>query len=168
MLLEKQRMPVDPKTFLLVHVLLSLVGLFAGLVVVGGLMAGVLFRRWVGLFLVTTGLTSATGFGFPSAQLLPSHIVGALSLLVLLGAIVALYLKSLEGIWRTAFVVLGVAALYLNVFVLLAQLFAKIPAMAMLAPSPAAPVFAVAQGLVLVLFIVLGLASVKGFRNARL
>jgi hypothetical protein len=160
-------MPVDPKTFLLIHVVLSLVGMFAGLVVVGGLMAGVRFSRWLGLFLVTTVLTSATGFGFPSAQLLPSHIVGALSLLVLLGAIVALYMKNLAGGWRTAFVVLSVVALYLNVFVLLAQLFAKIPAMAMLAPSPAAPVFAVTQGLVLVLFVVLGVASVKGFRNTR-
>lgn len=158
-------MPVDPKTFLLVHVLLSLVGLFAGLVVVGGLMAGVRFSRWVSLFLVTTVLTSATGFGFPSAQVLPSHIVGALSLLVLLGAIVALYLKHLQGGWRTSFVVLSVVALYLNVFVLLAQLFVKIPAMAMLAPSPQAPVFAVTQGLVLLLFIVLGLAAVKGFRT---
>jgi hypothetical protein len=160
-------MPVDPKTFVLIHVVLSLVGMFAGLVVVGGLMAGVRFSRWVGLFLVTTVLTSATGFGFPSAQVLPSHIVGALSLLVLLGAIVALYMKSLAGGWRTAFVVLGVVALYLNVFVLLAQLFAKIPAMAMLAPSPAAPVFAATQGLVLVLFIVLGVASVRGVRSAR-
>jgi hypothetical protein len=160
-------MPVDPKTFVLIHVVLSLVGMFAGLVVVGGLMAGVRFSRWVGLFLVTTVLTSATGFGFPSAQVLPSHIVGALSLLVLLGAIVSLYMKSLAGGWRTAFVVLGVVALYLNVFVLLAQLFAKIPAMAMLAPSPAAPVFAATQGLVLVLFIVLGVASVRGVRSAR-
>lgn len=160
-------MPVDPKTFVLIHVVLSLVGMFAGLVAVGGLMAGVRFSRWVGVFLVTTVLTNVTGFGFPSAKVLPSHIVGALSLLVLLGAIAALYWKHLEGGWRTIFVVLSVLALYLNVFVLLAQLFAKIPAMAMLAPSPAAPVFGITQGLVLVLFIVLGLASVKGFRNAR-
>lgn len=160
-------MPVDPKTFLLVHVLLSLVGIFSGLVVVGGLMTGMLFRRWAGLFLVTTVLTNLTGFGFPFVQLLPSHMVGALSLLVLLGAIVALYLKHLEGAWRTAFVVLSVAALYLNVFVLLAQLFAKIPAMAMLAPSPAAPVFGATQGLVLLLFVVLGVASAQGFRNTR-
>lgn len=160
-------MPVDPKTFVLIHVVLSLVGMFAGLVAVGGLMAGVRFSRWVGVFLVTTVLTNVTGFGFPSPKVLPSHIVGALSLLVLLGAIAALYWKHLEGGWRTIFVVLSVLALYLNVFVLLAQLFAKIPAMAMLAPSPAAPVFGITQGLVLVLFIVLGLASVKGFRNAR-
>lgn len=156
-------MPVDPKTYLLVHVLLSLVGIFSGLVVVGGLIAGVRFSRWVGLFLATTLLTSLTGFGFPFVALLPSHIVGALSLVVLLGALVALYWKHLEGGWRRTFVVLSVAALYLNVFVLLAQLLQKIPALALLAPTPAAPAFAATQGLVLVLFAVLGWAAVKGY-----
>ena len=156
-------MPVDPKTYLLVHVLLSLVGIFSGLVVVGGLIAGVRFSRWVGLFLATTLLTSITGFGFPFVALLPSHIVGALSLVVLLGALVALYWKHLEGGWRRTFVVLSVVALYLNVFVLLAQLLQKIPALAILAPTPAAPAFAATQGLVLVLFAVLGWAAVKGY-----
>ncbi len=156
-------MPVDPKTYLLVHVLLSLVGIFSGLVVMGGLIAGVRFSRWVGLFLATTLLTSLTGFGFPFVALLPSHIVGALSLVVLLGALVALYWKHLEGGWRRTFVVLSVVALYLNVFVLLAQLLQKTPALALLAPTPAAPAFAVTQGLVLVLFAVLGWAAVKGY-----
>lgn len=156
-------MPVDPKTYLLVHVLLSLVGIFSGLVVVGGLIAGVRFSRWVGLFLATTLLTSLTGFGFPFVALLPSHIVGALSLVVLLGALAAVYWKHLEGGWRRAFVVLSVVALYLNVFVLLAQLLQKTPALALLAPTPAAPAFAAAQGLVLALFVVLGWAAVKGY-----
>lgn len=156
-------MPIDPKTYLLVHVLLSLVGIFSGLVVVGGLIAGVRFARWVGLFLATTLLTSLTGFGFPFVALLPSHIVGALSLVVLLGALVALYWKHLEGGWRRTFVVLSVVALYLNVFVLLAQLLQKTPALALLAPTPAAPAFAAAQGLVLVLFAVLGWAAVRGY-----
>ncbi|EWS53669.1 MULTISPECIES: hypothetical protein [unclassified Methylibium] len=156
-------MPVDPKTYLLVHVLLSLVGIFSGLVVVGGLIAGVRFSRWVGLFLATTLLTSLTGFGFPFVALLPSHIVGALSLVVLLGALAAVYWKHLEGGWRRAFVVLSVVALYLNVFVLLAQLLQKTPALALLAPTPAAPAFAAAQGLVLALFAVLGWAAVKGY-----
>jgi hypothetical protein len=157
---------VDPKTFVLVHVLLSLIGIFAGLVVVGGLMAGVRFGRWTGVFLVTTLLTSATGFGFPFVRVLPSHIVGVLSLFVLAGAVAALYWKHLEGAWRRCFVVLSVLALYLNVFVLLAQLFQKIPAMAMLAPGPDAPAFAATQGFVLVLFVVLGWAATRGFQKA--
>jgi hypothetical protein len=156
-------MPIDPKTYLLVHVLLSRAGIFSGLVVVGGLIAGVRFARWVGLFLATTLLTSLTGFGFPFVALLPSHIVGALSLVVLLGALAAVYWKHLEGGWRRTFVVLSVVALYLNVFVLLAQLLQKTPVLALLAPTPAAPAFAAAQGLVLVLFAVLGWAAVKGY-----
>lgn len=159
-------MPVDPKIYVLVHVLLSLVGIFSGLVVVGGLIAGVRFARWVGLFLWTTLLTSLTGFGFPFIALLPSHVVGALSLVVLLGAFAALYWKHLEGGWRRAFVVLSVLALYLNVFVLLAQLLQKTPALAILAPTPAAPAFAAAQGLVLALFAVLGFAAVKGYGHS--
>lgn len=158
---------IDPKIFLLVHVLLSLFGLFAGLVVVGGFMAGVHFRRWVALFLATTVLTNVTGFGFPFVTLLPSHMVGALSLLVLLGALVALYWKRLEGAWHKTFVVLSVLALYLNVFVLLAQLFQKIPAMAFLAPNPAAPTFALTQGLVLLFFIGIGWACVQGVAPRR-
>jgi hypothetical protein len=154
---------IDPKTYVLIHVLLSLVGVFSGLVVVGGLIAGVRFPRWIGLFLTTTFLTSITGFGFPFIALLPSHIVGALSLVVLLGAVAAVYARRLEGGWRRAFVVLSVLALYLNVFVLLAQLLQKIPSLAMLAPTPAAPAFAATQGFVLVLFAVLGWAAIKGF-----
>lgn len=159
-------MHIDPKTYVLVHVLLSLIGIFAGLVVVGGLIAGVRFPRWIGLFLASTLLTSVTGFGFPFVTLLPSHIVGALSLVVLFGALAAAYWKDFEGGWRKTFVVLSVLALYLNVFVLLAQLLQKIPALATLAPSPAAPAFAATQALVLVLFVVLGWAAAKGFGSA--
>jgi hypothetical protein len=158
-------MLINLPTYTLIHVVLSLVGIIAGLVVVGGLMAGVRFSRWVGLFLATTVLTNVTGFGFPFVTLLPSHIVGALSLLVLPVAIAALYWKHLAGAWRQVFVVLSVLALYLNVFVLLAQLLQKIPVLATLAPNPQAPAFAVTQVLVLVLFVGLGWAAVRGFRN---
>jgi hypothetical protein len=112
-------------------------------------------------------LINITGFGFPFVKLLRSHIVGALSLVVLPVAIAALYWKRLVGAWRQAFVVLTVLALYLNVFVLLAQLFQKIPVLATLAPDPKAPAFAIAQGLVLLLFAVLGGAAVTGFGNGR-
>jgi hypothetical protein len=153
--------------YTLVHVALSLLGIFSGLVVVGGLMAGVRFDSWTGLFLATTVLTNVTGFGFPFVTLLPSHIVGALSLLVLPIAIAALYWKRLAGPWRSVFVSLAVLALYLNVFVLLAQLFQKIPVLASLAPAPKAPAFAITQGLALVLFGVLGWAALRGFRTPR-
>jgi hypothetical protein len=150
-------------TYTLIHIVLSVIGIVSGLVVVGGLMAGVRLSGWVGLFLAATVLTNVTGFGFPFVTLLPSHVVGALSLLVLPVAIAALYWKRLEGGWRTVFVVLSVLALYLNVFVLLAQLFQKVPALATLAPNPQAPAFAATQGLVLVIFVGLGWAAVRGF-----
>lgn len=160
-------MPFDIPTFTLIHVVLSLVGMVAGLVVVGGLMAGVRLDGWIGLFLVTTVLTNLTGFGFPFRVLLPSHIVGAVSLIILPVAIAARYWKHLTGPWRRTFVVTSVLALYLNVFVLVVQLFQKIPGLILVAPTQSAPAFAVTQLLFLALFVWLGRAAVNGFRTER-
>ena len=157
----------DLLAFTLIHVVLSIIGIIAGLVVTGGLMAGVRMRGWTGVFFVTTVLANVTGFGFPFATVLPSHIVGALSLLILAASVVAWYGKRLSGGWRFIFVVTAVAALYLNVFVLFAQLFAKVPAMIAIAPTQQSPAFVVTNLLVLALFIVLGRAAVKGFRAER-
>ncbi len=135
-------MIVSLPAYTLVHVFLSLIGVFGGLVVVGGLMAGVRFDRWVMFFFVTTVLTNLTGFGFPFKGVTPAHVVGTLSLVVLPVAIAALYWKRLDGAWRKVFVVLTVLGLWLNVFVLLAQIFQKTPILAALAPDPGAPAFA--------------------------
>jgi hypothetical protein len=81
-------------------------------------------------------------------------------------AIAALYWKRLDGLWRKPFVVLTVLGLWLNVFVLLAQIFQKTPVLAALAPDPGAPAFAVTQGLVLFLFVVIGWACLKGYGGA--
>ena len=157
----------DLPTFTLIHVVLSLLGIFAGLVVAGGLKAGILFERWAALFFLATVLTSVTGFGFPFSTLLPSHFVGVISLIILPVGIAARYWKQLAGAWRPVFVITSVLALYLNVFVLLAQLFQKIPLLNIIAPTPQAPVFAVTQLLVLALFVGLGWAAVKGFQTER-
>ena len=122
--------------FALLHVIISLVGIFAGLVVVGGFMSGKLLRGWTGLFLVTTILTNVTGFFFPFAKLLPSHILGAASLVLLPVALFALYGKHLEGGWRKTFVILSVVTLYFNCFVLVVQLFSKFPLLIATAPDP--------------------------------
>lgn len=151
-------------TFTLIHVVLSMVGIFAGLVVVGGLIAGKRLDGWIGLFLVTTVLTNVTGFGFPFRTLLPSHILGGLSLLLLPIAIAARYWKHLTGAWRKVFVVTTVLALYFNVFVLLVQLFQKMPALVVLAPTQKEPPFLVTQLVVLALFVWMGRAAVRGFR----
>ena len=157
----------DLPTFTLIHVLISVVGVISGLVVLGGLMAGARLDGWTALFLATTTLTSVTGFGFPTAAVSPAQIVGGLSLVVLAACLAARYWMKLAGGWRTTYVVTAVVATYLNVFVLVVQLFAKTPALAQLAPTQQEPPFALTQALVLALFVWLGWAAVRGFRAAR-
>ena len=156
-------MLVDIKTFTLVHTLLSVVGIIAGLVVAGGLVAGKRLNGWTGLFLVTTVLTNLTGFGFPFVRFLASHGVGIISLLLSPFVIAALYWKHLAGPWRRIFVVGSVVLLYLNVFVLVVQLFQKFPLLLASAPTQKEPPFALSQLLMLALFVWLGRAAVKGF-----
>jgi len=154
-------------TFTLVHTVLSLVGIVAGLVTAGAIATGTRLDRWAAVFLITTVLTSATGFAFPFVKFLPSHAVGIVSLVVLATAIVADYVKHLAGAWRTTYAVGVVLATYLNVFVLVAQLFKRIPVLFLLAPTQSEPPFGLTQVLVIVLFVWLGVAAVKGFRAGR-
>jgi len=153
----------DITTFTLIHTLISLVGITSGLVVMGGLMAGKRLDGWVGLFLVTTALTSITGFGFPFTQLIASHYVGAISLLILPPVIYARYRKHLLGSWRGVFVVGTALTLYLNFFVLVVQLFQKVPALLVSAPTQKEPPFVITQLLVLGMFAILSLAAFKKF-----
>ena len=90
-------MVLDLSTFTLLHVVISVIGIIAGLVVLGGLMAGARLDGWTALFLVTTTLTSITGFFFPASAITPAHIVGALSLVVLAGCLAARYWMKLEA-----------------------------------------------------------------------
>ena len=149
-------------TFTLVHVVLSVVGILAGLVVMFGLVAGRRLDGWTGVFLATTAATSVTGFAFPFDHLLPSHKTGLVSLIVLLVAIAALYAFRLAGAWRRVYVISAAFALYLNIFVLVVQLFLKVPALKAIAPTQKEPPFVAAQLVVLVLFGALAvLASVR-------
>jgi hypothetical protein len=148
----------------MIHVLISLVGIASGVVVAWGLIAGKPLTGITAIFLTTTVLTSLTGFLFPFEHLLPSHILGILSLVALALAIVARYVVHLAGGWRSIYVVSSVIALYFNVFVLVAQSFMKVPALHALAPTQKEPPFGIAQGIVLLLFIVVGIFAVKGFR----
>jgi hypothetical protein len=153
--------------FTLIHVVISVLGVVSGLVVVGGLVAGRRLDGWTGLFLATTIYTSISGFGFPFTKLLPSHIVGVISLVLLAICLAARYWKKLDGGWRTTYTLTAVAALYLNVFVLVVQLFSKTPPLAQLAPTQQEPPFVVTQALILALFVWLGWAALRGFRIAR-
>ena len=156
----------DLSTFTLIHVVISVLGIIAGLVLTGGFLAGVRMDGWSAAFLITTALTSATGFGFPNASVTPAQVVGGLSLVILAVAAAARYLRRLDGWWRDVYVIACVAALYFNVFVLIAQLFAKTPALKELAPTQSEPAFALTQLLVLVLFVGIGVAAVRGVRRA--
>lgn len=150
-------------TFTLVHVVLSLIGIVAGLVAVLALVDSKLLPGWTLVFLATTILTSVTGYFFPVDKILPSHIVGAISLGVLAVAVLALYGRHLAGSWRWIYVVTATIALYLNVFVLVVQAFLKIDALKALAPTQTEPPFAIAQGIVFLAFIIVGFLAARRF-----
>src|SRR6266550_5206930 len=150
-------------TFALVHVLLSLIGIFSGFVVVFGLLAAKTLDGWTKLFLASTVLTSVTGFLFPFHGFLPSHAIGIISSLALAFAIFARYGRQLAGAWSRTYAITAVIALYLNVFVLIVQLFRKVPALKALAPTQSEPSFALAQTAVLLVFTVLVVAAAVRF-----
>ena len=143
------------------HVIISLVAIFAGLVVVAGMLKGRRLDAWTSLFLWTTVLTSVTGFGFPFERFLPSHYTGFISLAVLAIAILARYSFHMVGAWRWIYVVTAVTALYLNVFVLIVQLFLKVSFLQPLAPTQSEPPFLIAQIAALLAFIYLGYAGIR-------
>ena len=158
-------------TFVLVHVIISLIGIVAGIVVMFGMLGSKRQDGLTAIFLLFTILTSATGFVIPpllSEKLLPSHMIGILSLVLLAIACIALYVMKLAGPWRWIYVVTALVALYLNVFVLVIQSFLKVPFLHALAPSvpPAEPPFAVVQGIVLVFFAVMIIGAWRRFRPA--
>jgi hypothetical protein len=155
-------------TFTLIHVIISLVGIGSGLSVLFGMFASKRLDGMTALFLVTTVLTSVTGFGFPIAHVTPGIILGILSLVVLAITIPARYSFYMAGKWRTIYVVTAVIALYFNCFVLIAQSFQKVPALHALVPRGNEPPFAIAEGILLVLFIVAGVLAVKKFHPAAL
>ena len=147
-----------------IHVVISLVGISSGLVVLLGLLNGRRFDTWTAVFLATTVATSATGFGFPVDRVLPSHIVGGISLLVLGVAIFSRYARHLVGRWRAVYVIAAVLSLYLNVFVGIVQAFIRVPTLRAMAPNQSETPFVLAQLATLVLFIGLSIVAVSRFR----
>lgn len=149
--------------FTTLHVVLSLVGIATGLVFLAGALRSTHYAGWTALFLSTTILTSVTGFLFPFERVLPSHVFGVISLVLLAVAVVALYGYRLAGAWRWLYVVVAVVSLYLNVFVAVVQAFLKLPFLQPLAPTQSEPPFLIAQALVLVSFVALGTLAVRRF-----
>jgi hypothetical protein len=154
--------------FTLLHVIISLIAIASGIIVMFGMLGSNRMPALTAIFLLFTILTSVTGFLFPFEKLLPSHMVGILSLVLLVIACFALYVMQLSGAWRWIYVLTALISLYLNVFVLIIQAFLKVPALAAVAPGnpPAGPVFAVVQGIVLVFFILMIIGAVRRFKPA--
>jgi len=146
------------------HVLLSLIGIVSGIAVALAMLAANRLPALTAIFLLTTVATSVTGFMFPFTSFGPPEIVGTISLVVLVVAILALYGYKLVGAWRWIYVATAVIALYLNVFVGVVQTFQKMALFHALAPTQTEPPFAIAQGIVLIAFIALGVAAAKRFR----
>jgi hypothetical protein len=155
-------------TFTMFHVIISLIGIVSGIIAMFAMLGSHNKPGMNAVFLLFTILTSATGFLFPFTQLLPSHMIGILSLVLLAVACIALYGLKLSGAWRWIYVVTALVSLYLNVFVLVIQGFLKVPVLAALAPGnpPSGAAFAVVQGYVLLFFIVVIVGTVKRFRPA--
>lgn len=147
--------------FTQVHVVLSLVGIITGLVAVLSLFANRMSAAWTGTFLASTALTSMTGFLFPSGAVLPSHIVGVVSLAALALAAFALYARHLRGAWRAAHVAAATLALYLNCFVGVVQGFLKLDLL-----QSAGSLQGIVQGLLFVGFLVLGFRASQRSRPA--
>src|SRR6478672_10354824 len=151
------------QTYTPVHEIISLIGIGSGLVVVAGLLANKRLDRWTAIFLVTTVLTSVTGFLFPFKQVTPGIVLGVLSLIALTVAIVARYSRHLIGGWRRTYVIAAVVSLYFNVFVLVVQSFEKVSLLHALAPTQKEAPFGITQLVVLIAFVVVGIMAVKKF-----
>lgn len=148
-------------TYLFTHVVLSFIGLFTGLVVILAMLNGRHKPTWTMLFLLSTVLTSLTGFILPADKLLPSHIVGLLSLLVLGFSVHAYYIEKLQRRWRAIYAITATIALYFNTFVAVVQAFLKMPVLNALAPTQTELAFILAQTLLLLLFVVIGFIATK-------
>src|SRR5471032_468103 len=152
--------------YTLFHVALSIVMLVAGLVVVNGLLRGRDAGRWTTVFLIFTFATNASGFAFPFVKLLPSHITGIIALVLLAAMLLAKYAFALAGFWRWVYAGGLVFSLFFDVFVLVAQAFGKIPALKQLAPTGSEPPFAIAELVVLAVFVILAVMAGRRFGRA--
>jgi hypothetical protein len=152
--------------FTTLHVVISLIGIASGFIVAFGMIGARRLPTWNAVFLATTALTSLTGFLFPFKGVTPGIVIGILSILILIVAVIALYSKQLSGGWRGTYVITAMLAQYFNFFVLIVQSFEKIPALHALAPTQSEGPFKIAQLLALTLFVVLTVLAFRRFRIA--
>jgi len=152
--------------FTLLHVIISLIAIVVGIVVMFGMVESKRMSFLTAIFLLFTIATSATGFLFPFTDLLPSHNVGILSLVLLAIAVLALYAFKLRGAFRWIYAITALLSLYLNIFVLIIQSFLKVDTLKALAPTQTEPAFLIVQGATLVVFVIFIYGAVRRFRPA--
>jgi uncharacterized membrane protein len=152
------------EAFTTLHVIISLVAIAAGLVVLVAMAGNRHLGAMTGVFLLTTILTSVTGFFFPLKAIGPPHIFGVISLVALAVSLFALYARKLAGVWRPAYIVTALLSLYLNCVVLVVQVFQKIPFFNAFAPTGSEPAFMAAQGVTLLVIGYLGFLALRRYR----
>lgn len=151
-------------TLLTVHVAVSLIGIATGVVAMSVLATGRWLVGWQAAFLITTALTSITGFLFPISGVTPAVLFGAIS-------IAALAVTAATWPFRTrraagiAYAVAAMLALYLNLFVLIVQSFQKVPALQPLAPTRSEPPFLIVQAVLLIATVIIGAFTVRATRS---
>jgi hypothetical protein len=150
--------------YTIIHTLISLIAIFTGLIVVFGMIGGRRLEGWTKWFLITAVLTTATGFFFPFHGVTPAIILGLITVPVLAITIYARYSRQLAGAWRWIYVVGAVISLYFNLFVLVVQLFEKVPGLHAIAPTQTESPFKLTQLAVLIVSILLGIVAVVRFR----
>jgi hypothetical protein len=150
--------------YTVIHTLISLIAIFTGLVVLFGMIAGNRLNGWTKWFLTMAVLTTVTGFFFPFHGFTPAIGLGIISLPFLAITIFACYGRHLTGAWRWVYVIGAVICLYFNLFVLVVQLFEKVPALQAIAPTQTESPFKLVQLIVIVLTILLGIIAMVRFR----
>ena len=162
---------LSTSAFTTLHVVITLIAIATSFVVMFGLVTSKAMPGWTAICLLFTVLTSVTGFMFPISGFTAALGTGIISSALLIAALIALYAKHLTGSWRWIYVVTAVAAFWFNVFVLIVQSFEKLTfhnaAAPMVGPPFAEPVntrFIVAQSVVLLVFLAVGVVAAKKFR----
>src|SRR5947207_926989 len=145
--------------YTIIHTLISLIAIFTGIVVVFGMLAGAQLNGWTKWFLITAVATTVTGFFFPFHGFTPAIGLGIISLPFLALTIYARYSKRLGGAWRWIYAIGAVICLYFNLFVLVVQLFEKVPALHAMAPTQTEAPFKLTQLTVLLLSVLLSIVA---------